>query len=601
MKEKTRRELVTTASERNSALLELEAEPLFLGSWCFSRGHKNSEGRQEVVDYHWAHREKAHSDWELISGIVKTALPVVARELNRIHGVNYSTRAWDIVIGRWLIQFATVLFDRLRQLEVAVDTDWQLVSVLREGDHPYNPPETPNESTREFCTDSWNHEFIGTLMELYFPEIELVRVTNPSKKLASEVRFGTAEQPQRRAKKVVKSLLQVMLDFRRFTLGSVPKKYVVTNTSLSPSQSVALAFGLDGHVVLNPDNPEPAPSKYSPEARHWKLPNKNCDSRYELALRLLIPRYLPRCLLEGFDALQELAEQSFPREADVVFTASDHNSAMAFKLWMAAQVDFGTRLVVGQHGGGALHKMNASIDWEIGISDYYLVNGPGILTQPNFKVAGQFWSKLSCRKKPSGEGALMVTGLMPRYVFELRSMPLAGEMEKHIENEIDLYSRLPPAITSQLRVRLYPKGDYGWENIDRWRTKFPNVKLDVGRKSFDRSVRSSRLVIVTYQASTYAETLAANYPTVIYWDSSLWEIADAALDQIRELQTASILHDSAASAADHVASIWADIDGWWYSTSVQAARANFCELYAVRYRHSGKRLAELLGGIPVAR
>ena len=111
---------------------------------------------------------------------------------------------------------------------------------------------------------------------------------------------------------------------------------------------------------------------------------------------------------------------------------------------------------------------------------------------------------------------------MPRFAYSLFSGVIAGQMISYFEDQFSFYQELSTKIRSKLVVRLY-HGDYKWNQRQRWLDKFPTIQFDNNTK-MDSSVEQSRLIIATYSATTYNETLASNIPTIIFWDSNYWEL-----------------------------------------------------------------------------
>ena len=95
-------------------------------------------------------------------------------------------------------------------------------------------------------------------------------------------------------------------------------------------------------------------------------------------------------------------------------------------------------------------------------------------------------------------------------------------------------------------------------------------------------------------ATTYNESLAANIPTVIYWDPHFWEWDESAESDFEILESVGIFHDTPESAAQHVFEIWDNVGKWWNSKEVQTAREDFCRKYAHRGKDVIPKLAAVL-------
>jgi putative transferase (TIGR04331 family) len=81
----------------------------------------------------------------------------------------------------------------------------------------------------------------------------------------------------------------------------------------------------------------------------------------------------------------------------------------------------------------------------------------------------------------------------------------------------------------------------------------------------------TKLCIVTSNGTTYLESLFMNVPTVIFWDTAVWEIVESAVPYFDDLMRVGIFHDSPESAASHVSRIWCDVGSWWNDPDVREA------------------------------
>ena len=84
-----------------------------------------------------------------------------------------------------------------------------------------------------------------------------------------------------------------------------------------------------------------------------------------------------------------------------------------------------------------------------------------------------------------------------------------------------------------------------------------------------------------------------NVPTVIYWNPNHWELRDSAIPYYEELKRVGIFHETPASAAQHVAEIWDDVDQWWNSSEVQKV----LEQFKKKYSHLPSNLMDCVDGI----
>lgn len=555
---------------------------VFLGQWTLIGKDIMSEKGTYILPHHWDDREKAFIDYVFLHKQYQRLMPLIAKELNKLHGTNYSNRSWNLMIGHWLIQFLAVTFDRWSMLQIAENLDERLISHTFEEDWKKFVPSNTKQATGQFYDDLWNHVFIGHLIEKW----TTIQVINKShEKVAYNINsYGSGKKYSKKDQLInrIKPICKKVLSFSLKNLRPGSKVYLLTKSSLSATNLSWLRLSLQGTMEIDPVFREVDSGSYKEEMRSWKIQAYYDDTKFVKIIKDLIPRWIPTNFIEGFDSLHQVIDNTkLPKKVDVIFTAYQHFSDDLFKLWCAQQRDQGCKLVIGQHGGGPFHRYNASTQFELDVADFYVTTGNGNRGYAHLRDVGQFWVQLTYGKwNPKGQ-ALIVTVAMPRYVFDLRSMALAGQMLSYFEDQFAFYGHLPPDLQAQMRIRLYP-ADYGWNQKQRWLDRFPSVQLDEGSKPIKKLVKKCRLFISTYNATTYLESLAANIPTVIYWDKNYWEWSEWADGDFSELQSVGIFHETPESAAKHVTAIWDNVAQWWLEPRLQSVRQKFCRKYAHR-------------------
>ncbi len=131
-----------------------------------------------------------------------------------------------------------------------------------------------------------------------------------------------------------------------------------------------------------------------------------------------------------------------------------------------------------------------------------------------------------------------------------------------------------------LLIRPYMR-DFGWNDRLRLKNMMPSIKQDNEKKPFLEKLKESRLFIGTYNSTTYLETFAADFPTIIFWNPLYWELREEAEPYFKLLHDAGILHYSPESAAKKVNDIFHDPMSWWMLDNVQRAKNIFCERFAL--------------------
>jgi len=104
----------------------------------------------------------------------------------------------------------------------------------------------------------------------------------------------------------------------------------------------------------------------------------------------------------------------------------------------------------------------------------------------------------------------------------------------------------------------------------------------LGNKStFLKDLSCSRMVVITANHTTYLETLAANYPTLIYWVPEANVYKEYQNKYFDILIKAEILHLNPISAAKKLNKVFLNPNEWWAKAEVQYARNEFCSNLAI--------------------
>lgn len=545
----------------------------------------------ETKPYHWDNRDKAASDFLYLKNLKVKILKELVKKLNKLHNANFSTRAWDIMIGYWLIKFLAVSYDR-----------WNIVlnsqNKIKKLDDPLiENSDLPSDSAMAeylFYQDKWNKLFIHKLLMYYqTKDISKLGISYYKKEKKNQL-----DKKKEILNPNLKSLINFILNLFLDLFSSSKKIYVFASSRLSLIQILKIRFMLPGKFFFEPNFNYKIISNYNSGMRDFNLEVSKLDTEFEKIVKYLIPFWIPKSLIENFSDLKEKKIiKKLPKNTNVIFSSNHHFNNDLFKIWLGDQIDNGAKLVVGQHGGGAFHRYNGGQDFELGISDLYASAGNGNCAYNQVRDVGQFFSKVRFNKFKTSGPVMIVSTLMPRYVFDLRSMALGNQLNDYFEEQFYFYESLPKEIKEETFVRfpfLNKKDDYGWNIFSRWKQKFPEVIIQDSTLPFHQSVRSCRLLVHTYNSTTFCQSLAANIPTIMFWNLKHWELKEYANEDINLLKSVNIFHETPHSASYHLKYIWGDILEWWQSPSVQKARISFSRKYAHKDKFVEKRLISVL-------
>ncbi len=571
-------------------------EDIFLGKWAipYSKFEKNIN--YKVLQYHWDDRTKAYFDSIFLSNLRKSIIKEISIELNKVHNINISERSWNIVIGFWLIRFLSVSYDRWCMLETAKKNFKELTSTYNKVDIRKLIPSETKEASKQFRDDYWNYHFINKLIT-YFPSIEIVSIDQKidsykkiknSNFLFSYILFYKTLIISK-LESLILSASTKLLNYLKFEKNI----FLITEPHLSFKNLIKICFKLKGLTHYNKNFLDIKNYTYDNKFRNWKLESKNSNSKFENVIREIIPLFMPSIFLEGFK--RHYLDQSIYKMRNIpriIFTSNKHIFDDAFKILAIRFIEKGSKLIIGNHGGGSPLLFNDTKDYEAEISDYFLVTGSHNQISKNSYNVGQFWSRIKNNIYDRNGQLLIISGIHPRYAIEIHSYALSSQILNYFQDQFSFYQNLPKNIRRETKVRLY-FNDYGWEEKKRWKDNCGDIQFANITEKLADQIKKCRLAISTYNATTYIELLAANIPVMIFWDEDIWQCCESSKIDFELLESVGIFHKSPHSASKMVEKVWNKIDLWWENENLQKVRREFCEKYGNRELNSKAKIINI--------
>jgi len=586
------RYLITSADERTWVF---NRPVIFLGEWCrlYARRHIWENMDYIVAAPYGLDKEVKDADLKIVRSIEYCLLTEICYILNNYHNVNYSHRAWQIILGPWLRRYTEVIYNRIQTLKQClskynIEGTTKIVA-------DYFPLVTHDYSEWSFAAnnETWNSYLYGQLLSLLnlqqFP-IELINIKQ--EQYSSAVRTNL----QKTEKKSISHTGEAILS----KLARVLQR---DDDALIISSYLPRKEELKLHLALGQVSPKWGITrvKYTENVNTELRCNLKAGfgtsnvSEFLAVARSLLFETVPTCYLENFITLRKTAERlGWPRKPKFIFTSNNFNSDEAFKVWTAGQVDSGVKYIVGQHGNNyGTRKYNSINKIEETTADTFLTWGwtDGLQQhQPAFifKIAGIS----SAQYDPTG--ALLL--------IELHSGNSNTYWDDYAEHLYYYYPDqqrfvecLSPVCKERLIIRLHNSHKHlNWNDEARWKDFDNTLQIETGKTPIFQMIRKSRLVVHSYDSTGILEALSLNIPTVAFWQNGLEHVRDSAMPYYQKLVDAGIVHLSPGSVAEKVNQIWDDVDGWWNSSVVQEARSFFCDRYARKSERPVMELKTLL-------
>ena len=575
------KKLITTA------LLETKSQEVpvaYLGKWCLDEPLEDGGlDDLDIVPYHWDDRERLASDYVLLSQLYEQALLGITYSLNTLHNVNHEVRYWRILVGPWLGYIIQILYDRWKVIEWATRCSKFLTEVLSIPEDKVVPYDN-RVFNSAIQSDYWNHYIFAEIIK-NFNQIKTQPYSKQIKTQSHHEFLSNKIDTLNSAVLKLEKVLSFLVD---------DKDFYFTATYLPLKQLTKLQLSMLQFPMIYSTSQETILYELNPRMRQWSVnfgDKSIINERFEKWLSGFIAKQIPRSYVEAYSTiLSNTKKRKLPKAPKVIWTSNLYHDHDHFKLWCAEKVELGSKLIIGQHGGNyGMAKWNFSEDHQVKISDRYFSWGWKDLDRNNVVPIGQLKCLPVVPYDEARSSGMLVTMELPRYSYMMMSATVAGQWLDYMDDQLAFMRALPKSIREKFFVRLKPR-KYGWNPDKRWAKEMPEVNLDRGKKPFHKEVAQSRVVVSTYNAATYLESMAMDIPTIMFWNPEHWEMREETQQFMDELKRVGIFHATPESAASHIANVWGNVYSWWHDAEVRNVKNDFCELYS---RQSNNMLSDI--------
>lgn len=554
------------------------ARPLtLLGAWCVPEQDiwdDDAFQRYEICTYPWDDRVAFDRAAVYTSRVGERVLNQLAAGLNAVHGIAESTRYWRIILGPWLAWYIEAFYDRYACIRSALEQHG-LIDTVGLDRRSYVVPADMADFNRLYVLDEYN-------LQLYSQILEALGVEMPRETLEA-----SAHSSPRSSKQVLRAAAaRTVRSVHSRAAGLLP--IAVVGTGLSFRHSLRLWWSSGGSVLPFEQFPAPRPKRTAIDAAGRDLLRQSLQPQdaFERVLQASLPLNIPQAYVETFRQ-RRAAVAARTRRTRVMLSAFSWSHDEEFKLAAAEVHKRGGHLLATQHGGyyGMLRAMSPEAH-EQAVSDRFYSWGwdNGITHHPvnrslpalALAQAGE-WSKRRAQPGRRG-GIVLVSTWHPRYLYRFQSHPVGPQWRDYVTAQVRFVSALDPAARREVVLRPYAQ-DFGWEPLPYWRRHCPEVRFD-SHTPMGHLFKIARLIVVDHPATTMLQALAANVPTLMYWDADRFSMRTGAETLFMPLRASGMLHGDPESAAAKFSTIAGDLEAWWLSPEIQHARAEFCSHFA---------------------
>lgn len=568
---KSRISLATTACEE---FWDTSRHILFLGQWCLLHERRSfwQEIGGELLTSPYADNQNAgHDCYRHVNSIYEKILPVLGKRLNEIHAVNHGQRYWRIVLGPWLQFYLSVIYDKYIHLKHALELAPDLTTTVL-AEQSFVVPNDTLDFANFLHDDTSNLQMytrILTALGRNFPSREVVR---------ADINTGLNVNTQSWKQRVLSCFARVFIGMH----ARADRSIFLRSSYFSKFFELQFIFKTRARVLpLREPMHRHSTSFFDSRMRESLHALDFGGGEFEQCLSRILPSDMPKCFLELFKPISLEAQHRYPIKPHAILSANAWYFDETFKQWAAASTESGTLLMGTPHGGnygGLLDTL--SEDHETAISDRYYSWGWS-RTDCAAKVIALPASKLAGRKKIGADN--MKTGILwggtvtSRYLLQFPGLPF--QFFEYMAWQKRFAQKLLPEVFSMTRLRPH-REDGGWAVIPRIHEAFPDLKIETWDTPFQKSMDSCRLYVCDHFSTTFAEALAANKPTILFWEPKANALRSEAQPFYDLLRGQGILFDTPEAAGEAVNKIYDDVEAWWNEPARQQAVTEFCHQFA---------------------
>jgi putative transferase (TIGR04331 family) len=566
---KFRRKILIISQLKKKNILP-NSSAIYLNEGCLPTSLiENDFNHKSVPNYSHLKRQNVYKNYFYLLSIYEFFLKIISYKLNKIHNVNYSKNYWRVLIGPWLFMFISIIFDNWNKLKyIKKNYSLGFVELAKVKNSEYLFKDY-NDFAYKSLTDSFNNSIYEDLLR-FFKGHKVNYFNSKKEYLDNNIH----------SMNVINILLSLIKKFFILISNSLQKDTnAVFHDSYFDNKTYFLLQLKLKQVPTYYKSINIFNKFYNSTGRAQKF--KFLNDPFKKIVANLVFKYMPLSYLENYNYyLSKIFRINWPKNPKFIFSSSSFFYDDFFKFWLAEKKEkFKTKFISGQHGGYFFtNKFMFLEKHQNDISDSILTWG---YNKKKFKSVFNF-KTLNKKIKFDNNGKLLFVHYEVGRFSGAHSTYTRFSYLVYLKDQLNFIRKLNKNILNELIFRKYPV-NLGWkiDLIHLLKKNQINVLIDKNNK-IDDTLKKSRICFVNLNSTVYLETLNLNFPTIIFFNIDNDEINNETRKYLNILKRVGVYFDDYEMAAKKINEIWDDVDGWWFSKSVQNAVHIFCDKFSKR-------------------
>lgn len=530
-----------------------------IGAWCF-QGAESVFADWETQPFVEGYADTAATlaDARSVGALALQLADGMVPEMNRRHGVAYGREYWRTLLLPWLMWIASCVLRRYRQVDafVGAHAGQSFSATIATGHVAWHYRDLFELHAKVWSGHAFNYWLTSKIVAALAPDhwrLEAQPISDPVADPAAAPAAASGRHGLRGL------LLRLYLDQRcRYVPGVRYSSFVL---------SAFLAL-LPGKTRRAPIEPEAFGAAAFPPA-------------FRTILDEVLACTLPDVLGDGFAAMDAAARRRRFRPGKINLVGPVLMLSEPDKFHLAHAAENGERIVVTQHGGSGPYRITGPAGVVEYLQDAYLTwgwTGQGDAEGRFVPLPAPMLQPYRGKARRGGGDILFAGQSLRVFSPKFDAMPLPGHTLAYRQAKCRFLERLDATVLGNVQYRPYPNDPSCLEETAPIAARFPAVRIHTS--AFDPALLASRLFVTDYIGTPLMTAMVANVPTIVFIDEKMFPICRQAAPVFERLRAAGIAHASAGDAAAFVNRTWPDLEAWWASAEVQAARRSFCAHYA---------------------
>ncbi len=316
---------------------------------------------------------------------------------------------------------------------------------------------------------------------------------------------------------------------------------------------------------------------YDLQLRKKLFSNNNSKDDFELILQECIKYSIPTDFLEGFVDIKKIF--GIPKNVSKIYNIGPNLGEKPLINWIAYNIEKKkTKLFLHQVGGlYGTAQCNISEYYDLRVADKFYSWGGFYQSDKIIKKKSIYLNFLrkKIKKNKQQKNILIVCANLNHNYKDLSSRLQPSDNHIYVQNIVLLIKEIINNNLKNLKIKNYP---HPVNNI--LINEIKKIKKNIFTDSnFYDAINDSKLVISTYNSTTFLELISINKPCLIFWDENHWPLNKESKKFFLNLKKKGIFHTKIDTLIKKILDISSNPSNWWNRKDIQSTLYNFKKNY----------------------